>query len=328
MSPASVLSPEEKEHFLTHGWVKIPNAFTKEQAESITGNVWTRLGFDPNDKSTWTRLRTNMPHHNEFDASQFAPRARAAICELCGGEDKITPSSKYWKDSFIVNLGSAEGEGKPARPQDLDGWHVDGDFFVHYLDSPEQGLLVTPLYTDIMPHGGGTMICPEAIPKVAKHLHDHPEGVSPRYTPRGEANFKQETNLSWFNSVARSCDNFVEAAGNTGDVYLLHPLMLHSASDNSRRNVRIITNPPVSLREPFNFNRPDGNYTLVEQVTLRALGKDSLPDWKPTAPRESVVPERLKVQMKMKEDELRRLEELKKTQQASTQQISAPIEMS
>lgn len=109
-----------------------------------------------------------MPHHRTFDAAKFAPRAWAAICELCGGEERITPESRLWKDSLIVNLGSAVGEGKPVPPQDLQGWHVDGDFFVHYLDSPEQGLLVIPLFTDIMPEGGGTMICPEAIPTVAK----------------------------------------------------------------------------------------------------------------------------------------------------------------
>lgn len=195
MSPQSILTQEDKEHFLTHGWIKIANAFTKEQAESVTKNVWTRLGMSETDKSTWTRLRTNMPFHFTFDASEFAPRAWAAICELSGGEERVTPHSKIWKDSLIVNLGSVEAEGKPVRPQDLDGWHVDGDFFVHYLDRPEQGLLVTPLFTNIAPNAGGTVICPEAIPKMAKHLYEHPEGVSPRMTPRGKPGFTQEKNL-------------------------------------------------------------------------------------------------------------------------------------
>ncbi|KXX82566.1 Ribonucleoside-diphosphate reductase large subunit [Madurella mycetomatis] len=314
MSSPSVLTPEEKEHFLKHGWVKIPNAFTKEQAESVTKDVWIRLGMSPTDQSTWTRLRTNMPSHTEFDASQFAPRAWAAICELCGGEERVEPASKMWKDSLIVNLGAAEHEGKPIPPQELPEWHVDGDFFVHYLDSREQGLLVTPLFTDILPNGGGTMICPEAIPKVAKHLLEHPEGVSPRMTPRGEEGFGRETSLDWFNAVAKSCDNFVEATGNLGDVYLMHPLMLHAPSSNALRKVRIITNPPVSLREPFCFDREDGNYSLVEQVTLRALGKERLSGWKITGPREGVVPERVRIQERMRMEELKRLEELKRAE--------------
>ncbi|KAK5664020.1 hypothetical protein OQA88_234 [Cercophora sp. LCS_1] len=321
MAPTSVLTQEEKDHFLTHGWIKIPGAFTKEQAESITQNVWTRLGFDPEDKSTWSRLRTNMPSHFDFDVSDFAPRAWAAICELCGGEDRVKPSSKMWKDSLIVNLGTPEGEGKPVHPKELDGWHVDGDFFVHYLDSPEQGLLVTPLFTDIVPNGGGTVICPEAIPKIARHLYDHPEGVSPRMTPRGGEDFTREKDLAWFNACARSCDNFVEATGQIGDVYLMHPLMLHSASSNALRRLRIITNPPVSLNEPFCFIREDGNYSLVEEVTMKSLGERIVKDWKIAAPREGVIPERVRIQERMKREEEERLAALKKAE--ATQEISA-----
>ncbi|KAK4123576.1 hypothetical protein N657DRAFT_645159 [Parathielavia appendiculata] len=323
MSSTSVLTPEEKEHFLKHGWVKIPKAFTKEKADSITANVWTRLGMDPNDKSTWNRLRINMPHHREFDASEFAPRAWAAILELCGGEDRVDPSTKYWRDALIVNLGDEKHGGKPVPPKELPEWHVDGDFFVHYLDSPEQALLVTPLFTDIVPNGGGTYICPEAIPKIAKHLHDHPEGVSPRMTPRGEPDFREEKDLNFFCEIAKSCDNFVEATGEVGDVYLMHPLMLHAPSSNALRRVRIITNPPVSLREPHRFDREDGNYSLVEQVTLRALGKDKLPGWQATGPRERVVPKRLIEAERMKQEELKRLADLERKAKEGQQAVTA-----
>ncbi len=120
-----------------------------------------------------------MPSHATFDCAEFAPLAWTAICEVCGGEERVAPESRLWRDSLIVNLGTAANEGRPVPPQKLSGWHVDGDFFIHYLDSPEQGLLVIPLFTDIVPGGGGTIICPEAIPKVAKWLYDHPEGVLP-----------------------------------------------------------------------------------------------------------------------------------------------------
>lgn len=303
---------------------RIPNAFTQEKADKVTETVWTRLGMDPNDRSTWTRLRTNMPSHSTFDAADFAPRAWAAICELCGGEDRVDPDSRIWRDSLIVNLGAADHEGKPVPPQDLPEWHVDGDFFIHYLDSPEQGLLVTPLFTDIVPNGGGTYICPDAIPKIAKHLYDHPEGVSPRMTPRDQEGFKQEKDLRFFCGVAKSCENFVEATGQVGDVFLMHPLMLHAPSSNALRRVRIITNPPVSLRAPHCFDREDGNYSPVEQVTLRALGKDRLAGWKIAAPREGVVPERVKNQERMRLEELRRLEELQaKAKEEQQQAVSA-----
>lgn len=310
-SPAAPLTQAEKDHFRERGYIQLKNCFTKEQAQPIIDNVWIRLGVDPSDKSTWAE-RTNMPHHNTFDGGNFAPKAWAAICELLGGEDRVVPTTREWRDSLIVNLGAAEHEGTEVKPHDLEGWHVDGDFFVHYLDSPEQALLVIPMFTDVIPSGGGTMICPEAIPKMAKLLYDHPEGLSPYAVPRGHEDFGKRKGQTIFNDVAKSCTDFVEVTGEVGDVFLLHPLMLHTATPNPKRAVRIITNPPVAVNQPLNFNRVDGKYTLVEQKTLHALGRDSLPDWKPTAPRERLTPFSTADKAKMKEAEARRMEEARK----------------
>jgi len=74
--------------------------------------------------------------------------------------------------------------------------------------------------------------------------------------------------------------------------------MLHSASRNLLRTLRIITNPPVSLKSPFNYNRANPeDYSLVEQKTLRDLGKPAgLGNWKIAGPRERIVPkERVEV---------------------------------
>jgi hypothetical protein len=323
-----VLTQADIDHFLEHGYIKLSNCFTREQSAKVTSTVWTRLGMDPNDKSTWHTLRTNMPAHNHFSASSFAPKAWSAIGELLGGESKISDDHREWGDGLIVNLGSAEGEGKETDPRDLKEWHVDGDFFVHFLDSPEQGLLVIPLFTDIQPGGGGTMICPDAIPIMARHLRDHPEGVSPRMTPRAQnPTWEPEQGLDFFNSIATSMprEAFVEVTGNLGDVFLLHPLMLHAASSNSLRNVRIITNPPVSLREPMCFDRGDaGEYSFVERKTLKALGVERLEGWKATGSRDEVVPERLRRMAKMKEEELQRLRDLEaKAARVSVSEVRA-----
>lgn len=312
---------------------RIPGAFTKEQAAEVTKDVWTRLGMDPNDKTTWHRQWTNMPHHNTFDALDFAPRAWAAIAELCGGEDRVDPAFRLWHDSLIVNLGSPEAEGDesqqqqqpPGPPRAAGRWHVDGDFFVHYLDSPEQGLLVVPLFTDVPPRGGGTLIYPRGMRQVAAHLRDHPEGVSPLMVPRGEPGFKTDGRYTvgaptWCGEVAsRGVDgDFVEVCGAAGDVYVLHPLMMHASTDNALRHVRIITNPPVALREPFRFHRADGTeYSLVERATLRMLGKEAkgLEGWAITHPREGIVPERMRVQERWKQEELERLAEKRRPEE-------------
>lgn len=108
----------------------------------------------------------------------------------------------------------------------------------------------------------------------------------------------------------KKCTKFVEITGEVGDVVLLHPLMLHSASKNHLRIPRFITNPPVSLRDPFNFNRenPD-DFSLVERKTLKALGVCRF-DYKITTERRRIVPKSRAAKDKMKLEEERRLAEL------------------
>lgn len=299
------LTQDQVDGFLQYGYVRIPGAFTKEKAEAWTAQMWPRLGYDPADKSTWLQDRVHMPNHTREHVSTFAPKAWGAMGELLGGN--IDPDTGHWSDGFIVNLGTEEWERNPPLPADLDNWHVDGDFFVHFLDSPEQGLLVIPIFSDIAAGGGGTMITPDGIAVIAKQLMQHPEGVSPRMVPVGED--PEYTGLGWFiNKVRSSCDDFHEMTGKIGDVVLMHPLMLHSASRNSLRIPRVITNPLISAKRPFNFDRenPD-EYSLVERKTLRALGVQRLQGWKITGDRAVVVPERLRLHAAMKEAEEKRL---------------------
>ncbi|KZV63064.1 hypothetical protein PENSPDRAFT_758239 [Peniophora sp. CONT] len=325
MAPYEVLSDADVDHFVQHGWLKVSGCFTTDAAAFLTATVWTRLGMDPNDISTWRTERTNMPPHRHFPVQDFAPRAWSAICDLLGGTERIDPDKQTWADNLIVNLGTPEGAGREIPGNELEGWHVDGDFFVHYLDSPEQALLVIPLLTDIKPGGGGTMICPAAIPQIARYLRDHPDGVSPGMTPRAQNPTMAPEPIAgfyaYFNRIAATFppEAFVEATGQIGDVYLLHPLMLHSTSNNALRALRIITNPPVSLRAPFVFDRADpAHYSVVERATLHALGVERLSGWKITRERQEVVPERVMIMQEMKKRELERL--------ALEEQVKMPME--
>lgn len=62
-SPPAPLTDAEKEFFLEHGYLKLTNCFTREQAAEVCEGVWTRLGMSPTDKSTWSRERTNVCDH-------------------------------------------------------------------------------------------------------------------------------------------------------------------------------------------------------------------------------------------------------------------------
>ncbi len=164
------LTSEQVSSFMKHGFLRLPGAIPLEKCDMWTKDVWHRLGMDPNDKSTWIEERSHMSKHHVIPAKEIAPVAWSAICELAGGEDRIAKGGEMWTDAFIVNLGSEKTEGKQIPPKELDLWHVDGDFFVHFLDSPEQALLVIPCWSDVEQNSGATWICDEGPRMVGQML--------------------------------------------------------------------------------------------------------------------------------------------------------------
>jgi len=164
------LTPEQVSSFMKYGFLKVPGAIPLDKCDWWTRNVWHRLGMDPNEKSTWTTERSHMSKHHVIPAKDIAPQAWAAICELLGGEDRIAKGGEMWTDGFIVNLGTPETEGKRVPPKELSDWHVDGDLFVHFLDSPEQALLVIPCWSDVDENAGATWICDEGPRRIGQVL--------------------------------------------------------------------------------------------------------------------------------------------------------------
>lgn len=284
------LSEAQIEHFLQHGHVVISDCFARDFAENWTTNAFHRLGYDPNDASTWEQEIIHMPGTQYVPMGEIAPKAWQAACELLGGQERVAPCS--WGDSMIVNFHKgADQPWQPPSPK-ASGWQKDGDFFRHFLNSPEQGLLTIVIWSDIEPQGGGTFAAGDSVAPVARLLADHPEGLMPRGAPEAS-----------FGSLINQCHDFVELTGRIGDVVLIHPFVLHASSQNHSGKARFITNPPVSLREPMQFNRENPNdFSPVERAILRGLGVESL-DFEPTAPREHIVSEGMKRKQKMLQEE-------------------------
>lgn len=289
MSDDRVLAREDVEQFLDRGFVRVRECFTRTAAEEYSKHIWDRLGYDERDPSTWERPSVHMAAHRDIDVKTFAPRAWRAACELVGGEQRMRTENPYpWIDAFIVNLWlGADKPWEPPSPR-LPGWHVDGTWFRHYLDSPEQGLLTIPLWSEVVHQGGATLVATDSIGPVARFLADHPEGIMPASADDGEpAGFP-------YSDLTAQCTDFIEATGDVGDVYLLHPLVLHTMSQNILWRPRFITNATLVLAEPMRFNRPNiDDHSPVERAVLRALGVDRY-DYAATGPRTRMVPERAK----------------------------------
>lgn len=292
------LTGEQAEHFLARGFVTVRGAFDPAAGQRWLDDAWIRFGYDRDDPGTWAEKRIHLPARLHVDARTFAPAAWRAAVELAGGEERVLLPWR-WSDGFIANLGVGGDRPWQSPSPAAGGWHVDGDFFRHFLDSPEQALLTLVLWTDMLPRGGGTFVAADSVPVVARFLAEHPEGVL----------------LDDFDyaTLIAQCHDFVEMTGEAGDVVLLHPFTLHATSQNVLGVPRIITNPPLALREPMNFHRPDAaGYSLVEQAVLHGLGVDRL-DFAAAAPREQVVPERVRRQRAQAAAEDARLAAVRRT---------------
>lgn len=140
---------------------------------------------------------------------------------------------------------------------------------------------------------------------------DHPEGLDPPF--------------GFLFKHCSSAKKFAQIEAKAGDVFITHGLLPHSHSPNYLHYARVITNPHVNMARPHNLNRPDGNYvscvdcltmgrpadtysqTLAEQVILRALGRDSVPEFKPTRPRITFYPRTAYFKREKVKDELDRM---------------------
>ncbi|GMK55989.1 hypothetical protein CspeluHIS016_0210450 [Cutaneotrichosporon spelunceum] len=276
MPPYTHLTPAEAAHFLDHGWLRIPNAIAPEYL-SWLDTLWVRLGMDGQDKTTWTEEYVKLPRHREVRAEDFCPTAWGKICELVGGEDRIDPMRERWYgDQFIVNFGRDDLVGTRHEPDELRGWHTDNDWYRQFLDSSGNALTLIFCFTDIPAGGGGTCLNEDGIKPLCELFYNTPEGLDPP-----------------FDNIYAHCTRgkvYTEVTASAGDLLVTHGMLPHSHSPNHLHYARVITNPHVNLAEPFDLNRSDGDYSLCEQVILRALNRTSIPEYTPTRPRLSFYP--------------------------------------
>ncbi len=191
MSNYKVLTDEQVQSFLDKGYLVVKDCLDTSIANRWIDEAYVRLGYNKRDPSTWTKDIIWMDHKNQMPVCEVAPKAWAAILDVVGGEDRLETqvmglgpghftsiNSFMWSDAFIINF--HRGIDKPWQPPSaqVTGWHKDGSYFKHFLDSREQALLTIILWSDVQHQGGGTFIAPDSVRLVARYLYEHPEGVT------------------------------------------------------------------------------------------------------------------------------------------------------
>ncbi len=285
------LSVDQAREFVENGFVVVKSAFSQEIADQVCHQAWAELnethGINRNDPSTWRShphgyIRTNGQTLH-INLSEHAEKSLNAQADVVGGNSRLHYNGERlaFTGGVITNF-SNEKHGKWQAPGcQQHGWHKDGWHFRHFLDSPEQGLLTVPLYTQVLARSGGTFLARDSIAPVAKLLAKYPTGF--------HADSVQGAGYL-IPYLIDQCSDFEELTGEPGDLVILHPYMLHRRSINPTNRPRFIANLAIVLKEPMCFSRkPDDPYSLVELAVLRALDKSGY-KYENARPREAFVP--------------------------------------
>ena len=314
------LTPADAWHFVEKGYVVVKSAFSKDIATRVREHAWKELAekhkVDRDDPTTWPQsfhgrrslrgyVRTGGSELR-FNLRSDAPQALEAQLDVLGGGHRLAKDGAElaWGTGAIANLSAGDDvEWQPPQARQP-GWHKDGWHFRHFLNSPEQGLLTVPIYSDILPRSGGTFIATDSIAPVARLLAAHPQGF--------HADSVQGAGYL-IPYLIDQCSAFEELTGEAGDMAILHPFMLHRAVPNPSPRPRFIANVAVVLDDPMCFSRPPGEaYSLVELAVLRALEVESFP-FEQTNPKEAFVPGPFRDEEEAKTQRRRLAEEMRAT---------------
>ena len=261
--------------FLRTGMVTVEDALDSDFCKEVIAARLSDAGFDEGDRTTWARGWHSLPASTAYPLEDFAPRAAEALFEIVG--DPETLRFYGLPDNLIVNFPDPEATWWPPSHWDSPGagWHKDGDWFRHFLDSPEQAMLGIIFWRDVTERQGPTYVAADSIAAVARLLAEHPEGLAPPVPVQ---------------EIVARCRDFRPLTGRQGTIVWAHPFMVHAASVNSTDQLRIISNTSVMKWEPLRLSG-EGLRTPLERSILNALNVEEL-NFRPTGCRGRVESER------------------------------------
>jgi tetratricopeptide (TPR) repeat protein len=271
---ARSLDAAQIDAFMSDGYVHLRGAFPRELAASIVASAHRRLRenpatclpaeqaqreaarrirYDADDPSTWPEGRLDIEGERRFTISEFSPFAERAVFQLLGDAARVRTRS--WTSNLIVQYPVRDLSSWIPAPEHQ-SWHLDSPSPQTRIDELRTGLLVFIVFSDLQPDSGNSWLALDSPAKVARKLAGAPEGIDFCSDHAGCA-------------ITRTCERFFELTGEAGDLFLVHPLMLHSASLNPSPRIRFLGNPMVYMQEPLDPRRAE--LSPVERLIARAL---------------------------------------------------------
>jgi hypothetical protein len=257
------LSPEQIEHFVAQGFVKIEGAFSRAQAKACEDALWRQAGLSPDKPEGWTQPVIRLAGSGE------APFREAANTEvLHRAFDQLVGEGRWrrndWLGTFVLRF-------PVSGPVNDDGWHIDASFagpdssaydFLSWrmnVTSRNRALLMLFLLTDCGEDDAPTRI------RAGSHL-----SMAKRLAPFGEAGVSLGDLAKTGFDDSADCPQAV-ATGEAGTVYLCHPFLVHAAQAHRGKRPRFLAQPPLSPVEPLQLERSDSGCSPVERAIRLGL---------------------------------------------------------
>jgi hypothetical protein len=258
-----MLTPRQLERFRRDGFVVLRGALATAVVADCRDLVWDRLaarGVDRRDRSTWRQPLERVWHLDgaPFVAAGATPALREAYDQLLG--------PRRWVRGRGLSGTAPVRFPHRRRPTDA-VWHLDAGFAVRgearlNVRSRGHGLQSLFLLTRTGVDDAPTRLL------VGSHL-DVARALRPARV-KGMAMWEVMAALpraTYRRPVAL-------ATGRAGDVYLLHPFLVHATSWPHRGSrTRILVQPSVTLREPLRLDPKRRGVRPVERAILDALGR-------------------------------------------------------
>lgn len=256
------LTNEQVEQFITEGYLKVEQAFSRQLADQCREMLWADTGCHPADKATWQQPVVWLGEYTQapFVQAANAPQLPQAFDQLAG-ERNWQP--RHSLGSFPVRFPTSADTGDT-------GWHVDASFagkdsdpdnFLTYrinVYSRDRALLMLFLFSDV-----GEQDAPTRL-RVGSH-----RAVARILEPAGEDGLSF-LELSAKLAATAKCSE-VLATGEAGTVYLCHPFLVHAAQINRGSQPRFMAQPPLLSVSPFGLDQKPSFSVPVEQAIHRAF---------------------------------------------------------
>jgi hypothetical protein len=223
------------EQFVTDGFVKLEEAFSREIASACRDILWRDLKLSPDHQEEWTQpvIRLGMYADAPFRTAASSPLLSEALDQLVGAGRWIPPQA----------LGAMVVRFPVGKPWD-DGWHIDAsfpppdeslspDYFKWRVNVASRGraMLMLFLFSDCGADDAPTRV------RVGSHLP-----MAQQLMRHGEAGISlTDLAAEGFESSA-DCD-IALATGGAGTVWLLHPFTVHAAQAHRGTEPRFLAQP-------------------------------------------------------------------------------------